>query len=447
MKDGDRPGAQGVRFWLVLLGLVAIFGLFALSCGGGDNEGKEATTSAGGGAKIDALLALSYPQSASVYLKEAIENNLVKTFLFCDGDKSEDVIKAVGAENLEGMEGTVSAASAIPAEWQSEYEGTFGRLPPLPYIAESYDAVVMVALGAEKAQSTDPIAIRDAMRTLNDPTGQDVTSGATGIQTALDLIHQGKAINYQGASGFAGWDDNGDVPAGNIEVWKFASGAIETVRTEPVTLSTLSATKPFTPPANKTPGPLKIGILFDFTGDLAEYGGNMLNGANLALNEINAAGGILGQPIEFKQADSQTSPTVAVDAARQLVESDKVSAVIGSLSSGVTLAVAEGVTIPDKVILISPASTSPALTSLEDDDMVFRTTLSDAAQGPVLAELAQELGYKTVSTMYVNNAYGQGLSEEFTKAFEAAGGTVLAQVPHEQEQASYLAELQKAVGK
>jgi branched-chain amino acid transport system substrate-binding protein len=202
-----------------------------------------------------------------------------------------------------------------------------------------------------------------------------------------------------------------------------------------------------TPAPGVTPaggGPLKIGILFDFTGDLAEFGPNMMNGAKLAAEEINDAGGVMGQDIVLKQADSQTSPSPAVDAARQLVESDKVAAVVGSLSSGVTLAVAEAVTVPNKIIQISPASTSPALTAVEDNDFLFRTTLSDAAQGLILGKLAKELGYSKVATMYVNNAYGQGLSENFAKSFEAEGGTVTAQVPHEQEQASYLAELQKA---
>jgi len=198
-----------------------------------------------------------------------------------------------------------------------------------------------------------------------------------------------------------------------------------------------------TTPAGET-AQLKIGILLDFTGDLAEFGPNMLNGAKLAEKEINDAGGVMGQDIVLKQADSQTSPSPAVDAARQLVESDKVAAVVGSLSSGVTLAVAEAVTVPNKIIQISPASTSPALTAVEDDDFLFRTTLSDAAQGLILGKLAKELGYSKVATMYVNNAYGQGLSENFAASFEAEGGTVTAQVPHEQEQASYLAELQKA---
>jgi branched-chain amino acid transport system substrate-binding protein len=184
----------------------------------------------------DAVAALSYPESATVYLKEGFENNLLKAVLFCDGTKSEDIITAVGAEKLEGMEGTVSAAAEIPTDWRAEYEAEYTELKPLPYIAESYDAVIMIALGAEKAQSTDPTAIRDAMRTLNDPSGEKITAGSAGIKRALELIRDGKAINYQGVSGFSGWDDNGDVPSGYIEIWKYAGGEIETVRTEPISL-------------------------------------------------------------------------------------------------------------------------------------------------------------------------------------------------------------------
>ncbi|MGA2286433.1 MAG: ABC transporter substrate-binding protein [Dehalococcoidia bacterium] len=188
----------------------------------------------------DAVAALSYPQSAQVYLKEGFDNGLLKQVLFCDGTQSKDIITAVGADKLEGMEGTVSAAAAIPTDWQSEFEAAYGPLPNLPYIAESYDAVIMVALGAEKAQSTDPLKIRDAMRTLNDPSGTKVTSGAAGIKQALDLIHQGKPINYQGASGFSGWDKNGDLPSGYIKIWKYSGGQIVDVSTEAVTMPTPS---------------------------------------------------------------------------------------------------------------------------------------------------------------------------------------------------------------
>ena len=133
-----------------------------------------------------------------------------------------------------------------------------------------------------------------------------------------------------------------------LSVVALSCGGTTTRRKRPVRRHTPAAKTPSggTTPAAK--GQLKIGILFDFTGDLAEFGPNMMNGAKLAAKDINDAGGVIGQDIVLKQADSQTSPTAAVDAARQLVESDKVSAVIGSLSSGVTLAVAEAVTVPEQ---------------------------------------------------------------------------------------------------
>ena len=192
-------------------------------------------------------------------------------------------------------------------------------------------------------------------------------------------------------------------------------------------------------------GALKIGMLFDYTGSLAEFGPNMETGARLAVKQINAAGGVLGKPIELIKADSGTNPQVAVEAATRLINVNGVQAMIGSLSSGVTIAVAEGVAVPNKVIIISPASTSPALTAVKDNDFLFRTVLSDAAQGLVLAQWAKEQGYTKVATFYTNNAYGVGLSDQFVKTFEEEGGTITAAVSHEQEQTTYLSELQKAV--
>jgi len=192
-------------------------------------------------------------------------------------------------------------------------------------------------------------------------------------------------------------------------------------------------------------GPLKIGMLFDYTGSLGEFGPNMETGAQLAVKEINAAGGVLGKPVQLIKADAATNPQVATEAATRLVNVDGVQAIIGCLSSGVTIAVAEGVAVPNKIVMISPASTSPGLTAVKDNDFLFRTVLSDAAQGVVLADWAWEQGYKKAATFYTNNAYGKGLSDQFVESFEAAGGTVTAAVSHEQQQTTYLSELQKAV--
>ena len=189
----------------------------------------------------------------------------------------------------------------------------------------------------------------------------------------------------------------------------------------------------------------KIGPLLDETGDLGAYGPPIQNGVDLAVGLINDAGGINGTDVTVIHADSGTSPNIATEAAGKLIEIDKVNGIVGSLSSGVTMAVAEAKTIPAGTVLISPASTSPAISVLEDNDTVFRTTVSDAAQGAVLARLAIEKGYSHCSTLYVNNPYGSGLSEIFNTTFESLGGHCEAQVPHEQEQPSYKSEIDKAI--
>ncbi|MGD8304215.1 MAG: ABC transporter substrate-binding protein, partial [Desulfobacterales bacterium] len=154
---------------------------------------------------------------------------------------------------------------------------------------------------------------------------------------------------------------------------------------------------------------IRVGTLMSQTGPLKEYGPPIKDGAVLAGNQLAEA----GLEIEWFHEDSETNPAPATSAAKKLVDVNKVVAIIGALSSGVTLAVAESVTIPNEVILISPASTNPLMTVLPADegkDWLFRTCPSDALQGVVAAKLAASYN-KTVSILYVNNAYGQGLAE------------------------------------
>ncbi|HXF50478.1 MAG TPA: ABC transporter substrate-binding protein [Dehalococcoidia bacterium] len=201
-----------------------------------------------------------------------------------------------------------------------------------------------------------------------------------------------------------------------------------------------------TQPAGRTPaagGALKIGFLAPFTGDLSDFGPAFFNAAKLAVKEINEAGGVNGQPIELVQADDGTNPEQAVQEARRLIEVEGVSAIIGPASSGATIQVAESVTGPNRILEITPSATSPALSTVNDNDYLFRTPISDAAQGKILADLANEQGFTSACVMYTNDAYGQGLSQAFAEAFQALGGTVTAQVPHEREQASYASELQQ----
>lgn len=224
-----------------------------------------------------------------------------------------------------------------------------------------------------------------------------------------------------------------------LAVLAVACGGEEEEEATPTVEGTPAVETPVAPPSAE--GPLKIGLLLAYTGDLSDFGPIHENAARLAVKEINAAGGVLGQPIQIVTGDTGTDPSQGVSEATRLVNVEGVHAILGALASGVTLPVAESVTGPNKILQISQASTSPALTEANDNDFLFRTTISDAAQGVVLAQLAAEQGLTSVCTMYINNAYGQGLSEIFAENFEAAGGTVTAQVPHESEQATYASEL------
>jgi branched-chain amino acid transport system substrate-binding protein len=209
--------------------------------------------------------------------------------------------------------------------------------------------------------------------------------------------------------------------------------------------------------AADAPPMIPVGEIVPFTGSAAEYGKYYRDAAQLAFDQINAAakeafgGPIIGQHIT---ADSNTLPTPAIAAARKMVEADNVPAIIAAWSSGVTVAIATSVTIPAGVLQMGNGTTSPLVSVLPEDakaDLLFRTSPSDLLQGIVAAELAAGKiipGYKytKVSTVYINNPYGQGLSNAFTAAFEKRGGKVLAQVPHPEEvQPTYKSQIQTAL--
>ncbi len=189
---------------------------------------------------------------------------------------------------------------------------------------------------------------------------------------------------------------------------------------------------------------VKVGTLLSHTGPLKEFGPNLKNGCVLAAKQLKAA----GLNIRLIHEDSETSAIPATNAAKKLVEIDRVVAIVGALASGVTVPVAESVTCPSRVVHISPASTSPLITVLPSDkdaDVLFRTCPSDALQGVILGKLGASFS-KKASVLYVNNPYGQGLALQFQKSYENMRGKVIAMVPHDEKAGeSYTAELKRAL--
>src|SRR5690606_11749161 len=132
------------------------------------------------------------------------------------------------------------------------------------------------------------------------------------------------------------------------------------------------------------------------------------------------------------QGDSTCNDTTAASAAAdRMVNSENVTALVGPLCSGETIAAANTAAIPGGVIIVSPAATSPAISGLDDNDLVFRTTPSDAYSGEALARLLNAKGHDNIAITYVNNDYGKGFADALASAFEELGGTVSANEAHE----------------
>jgi ABC-type branched-subunit amino acid transport system substrate-binding protein len=144
--------------------------------------------------------------------------------------------------------------------------------------------------------------------------------------------------------------------------------------------------------------------------------------------------------------DTQTDPNAGAAAAESLINAG-VPFVCGSASSGVNVPVSTQVFIPNEVVGCSPSSTALSVTNLDDNDYIFRTAPSDQLQGRVLAQVASErLGGSGTATLFVNNDYGQQLSNRYSNVFEDSfDGTVQAQVAFNQGESSYTSVIQEAL--
>ena len=170
-------------------------------------------------------------------------------------------------------------------------------------------------------------------------------------------------------------------------------------------------------------GPILLGTISPNTGNLAAYGTAIMNGVNLAVEEINAAGGVLGSQIQVINADDQGDPTECMNAFNSLV-SQGVGLIIGSVTSSCTSAITDSAN-EEEVVLTSPSSTADSITT--EDDYVFRACYADSFQGAIAAAYAKQAGYAKVGVVYcAADTYSKGLYDSFSAACEKYGVEVAA---------------------
>jgi ABC-type branched-subunit amino acid transport system substrate-binding protein len=189
---------------------------------------------------------------------------------------------------------------------------------------------------------------------------------------------------------------------------------------------------------------LRMGILMGVTGGLAELGPPIRDAALACADYVDENSETFAVDAQF--SDTATDPNTGISQAQSLVNQGY-PMVVGALSSTVTIQTARNVFINNEIVQCSPASTSPTITDLDDNDLVYLTTPTDALQAEVMADVGRNrLEGQTTSYMALNNDYGQGLAEAYASGWEARGGTVQSGVSFEPGQSSYSSQLAQALG-
>ncbi|MBV1693236.1 MAG: ABC transporter substrate-binding protein [Hyphomicrobiales bacterium] len=192
--------------------------------------------------------------------------------------------------------------------------------------------------------------------------------------------------------------------------------------------------------------PVKIGGILPLTGSMGPITKKISESAQLAIDHINAGGGIKGCPVQFILRDDQGQPTVGVDAAKYLVEVEGVQSITGTVSSGVTGPIISSITAPSKVVQISCCSTaSPFTTDGRSQGYFFRTIPTSKTQAFATASEMARRGLKKTAIIYVNTDFGLDMTRFVEGALPKLGGEIVVKVPYNDNQPSYRAEVTQAL--
>ena len=199
------------------------------------------------------------------------------------------------------------------------------------------------------------------------------------------------------------------------------------------------------PACSATSATINIGTIMPISGPVAAYGIQSRDAAQMAIDEINAAGGVLGKQLKLFVEDDEATPEKTVSAFTKLATQSKIVALVGGLTSNCTLAITADAQ-KRKIVLVTPSSTNDKVT--DAGNYIFRSCYNDSFQGQVMAKFASEsLTAKTAAIIFDNtNDYSKGLKDSFTAAFTALGGTIVASESYAKGDKDFAAQLTKIEG-
>jgi len=342
--------------------------------------------------------------------------------------------------DLEGFKGT-TPLTPLGDDFKTRLLEVDPDLVDFNYAAEGYDLTLIIALAVAIAED-DGIGYASEI--------QGVTRDGdkcTDFATCMAIITAGGDPDYDGYSGPITLNGVGDPMEASYGVLTMgADNRIDDSQT--VYLPAKGADSADVPavPVEGTragDGTLRIGTLLPVTGSLAFLGPPEIAGVNLAIKEINDAGGVLGNPVELIEGDSGDTPEFANATVDRLL-GETVDAVVGAAASGISLSVIDKLTGAG-IVQFSPANTSDALTNYADKGLYFRVAPPDLLQGAAIAKLVADDGATNVAIIARNDSYGAGLAGVVQTTLEAAGITVSVVKIYELDAATFDAEVAEIV--
>jgi ABC-type branched-subunit amino acid transport system substrate-binding protein len=392
--------------------------LAVTACGGGDDDGGDTGAESG-------------EKQVNIYGTDGNMGNALGEDFSEEGE-------------LAGMKGTLPLTELSP-DFRDRLLAVDPNLQDFNYSAETYDAIVLAALAAQAAGTNDASTFAPYVNglTFGGDTCEDFTS-------CLEILNAGGNVDYDGVSGPLSFAEAGEPAQASFGLQQFGDdNQIDADATEFVIAGDEGNAATDEGPAvvtGATGGPLVIGTLLPLTGNLAFLGPPEVAGAQLAINEINEAGGVLGQPVQLIEGDSGDAST---DTATQTVDrllQQGVNVIVGAASSGVSLTVIDAITGAG-VMQISPANTSDQFTTYNDNGLYFRTAPPDTLQARALADLIIEDGNNTVGILALNDPYGTGLASNTLDNLVAAGLSEddIVSITYDPQAANFDSEVQEMV--
>lgn len=193
----------------------------------------------------------------------------------------------------------------------------------------------------------------------------------------------------------------------------------------------------------------KLGGVIALTGAQGAVGKVIADAGRLAVDQVNKAGGVKGCQVEFVIRDDTSQPSVGLDAARFLVDVQKVSAIVGLVGSGTALSVVNSVSVPNRIPTVACCAVTPALTRMAEEGKTggyfFRTIPTARSMALAHAQAAVDKGYRKTAILYINNDFGNGVAPDAKKALEKLGGSVAVMMPYAENQPSYRSDVTQAL--